>query len=225
METLNIAKITTVRDPFQPGALTYRNAAESKEAYRRVVGGIAWPRDLRPGAVVVLVEHARPMPGQNMHKLEIAAEYTSEDMEQLLRQASLWGDILSCRAWLTPLSAPELRLAMDYNDNRRRLRLPQLEFASPPSLNGSRDFSAYDCLMARRTMGVKTLYFGEASQVAREYKSRQRADLARSLELFPLLAAFLWALASIELDARESSGVGAAVRRGLACVADKLVGY
>jgi len=173
----------------------------------------------------VLVEHARPMPGQNMHKVEIVAEYTNEDLDQLLRRASLWGDTLSCRAWMTPLSAPELCLAMDYNDNRRRLRLPQLEFASPPTMNGSRDFAAYDHLMARRTTGVKTLFFGEGSQVGREYTSRQRADLSRSLELYPLLAAFLWALASIELDARDSSSGGVVTRRDRAASADKLAGY
>jgi len=163
---------------------------------------LAWPRDIRPGALVILVEHAaNVMPGQEMHKVEIAAEYTDFDPEQLLRRASWWGETLCCRAWMTPLTAPELRLAQDYNDARHRLRLPQLDLSTPPGLNGNRSFAAYDRLVERRTTGTKTLYFGDSSQVGREYKSRQRADTQRDLEQYPLLGAFLWALASIDLDA------------------------
>ena len=73
--------------------------------------------------------------------------------------------------------------------------------AAPPAMNGSRDFAAYHRLTERRTRGVKALFYGEGSQVAKEYKGRIRADATRGLEHFPLLAAFLWALAAIDLDA------------------------
>ena len=224
MELLNIGKIIMVQDHFRLGVVQYQNP-EAKAMYRRVVGGLAWPRDIRPGALVVLVEHAETMPGQDMRKVEIAAEFTDEDLDQLLRRASLWGDILSCRAWMTPVSAPEMRLAMDYNDSRRRLRLPQLDLAHPPSVNGSRDWVAYDRLMERRTRGVKTMFFGDASQVAREYKSRQRSDLSKGLELYPLLAAFLWALASVDLDNPVEGAGGSETHLPAYGPADGIGGY
>lgn len=199
MELLNVAKIVTVTDHFRPGHVQYKDPA-TKAVYRRVVGGLAWPRDVRPGALVVLVEHAQPVPGQDTRKVEIAAEFTDDDPDQLLRRASMWSELLSCRAWMSPVGAPEMRLAMDYNDSRRRLRLPQLDLGHPPSVNGNRDWAAYNRLMERRTRGAKTMFFGDVSLVSREYKGRQRAELSRSLELYPLLAAFLWALASIDLD-------------------------
>lgn len=212
METMNIAKIEALRITFPQELVRWRNAKD-QTLYRRVVGGLAWPRDIRPGALVVLVEHVATMPGQDMHKVEVAAEFTDFDPGQLLRRASLWGELLCCRAWMTPLTAPELCLAQDYNDARHRQRLPQLDFSMPPSLNGNRSFAAYDRLMERRTTGVKTLFYGEASQVSREYKSRQRADAQRDLELYPLLGAFLWALAAIDMDTAASIPSAGGLRR------------
>ncbi|MBA4357374.1 MAG: hypothetical protein C0405_06575 [Desulfovibrio sp.] len=118
-----------------------------------------------------------------------------------------------------------MRLAMDYNDSRRRLRLPQLNLAHPPSVNGSRDWAAYDRLLERRTRGVKTLFFGDASQVAREYKSRQRSDLSKGLELYPLLAAFLWALASVDLDNPVEGAGGSETHLPAYGPADGIGGY
>ncbi|MDO9084387.1 MAG: hypothetical protein Q7U56_14020 [Humidesulfovibrio sp.] len=224
METQSIADIGIKQNPFSPGLMKYQNKA-TKALYRRVVGALAWPRDIRPGALVVLVEHQEPMSGLDMRKVEIAAEYTHDDPDQLLRRASLWSEVLSCRAWMTPVSAPEMRLVTDYNDGRRRLRLPQLDLALPPSVNGSRDWAAYDRLFERRTRGVKTLFFGEGSMVAREYKSRQRAELSRSLELYPLLAAFLWALASIDLDSPVTAMGQGITRQTSNGPADDIGGY
>lgn len=224
METLQIPGITVVQDHFRPGVVQYQNVA-TKAMYQRVVGGLAWPRDIRPGALVVLVEHVEPIRGQDVRKVEIAAEYTDSDPDQLLRRASLWGDVLSCRAWMSPVRAPEMVLAQGYNDARRRLRLPQVNLSLPPSVNGSREWAAYDRLLERRTRGMKTLFFGDGSMVAREIKGRQRADLTRSLELYPLLAAFLWALASIDLDTVAATSGRAVVNQVDSGVADDLGGY
>jgi hypothetical protein len=224
METQHIGRIELDLAHFsRQRQFRWRNL-DTKELYRRVVGGLAWPRGLYPGALVVLVEHLLPMPGQNMRRVEIAAEYTDPDPGQLLRRASLWAETLSCRAWMTPLDAPEMQLAFDYNDGRHCQRLPQLELGMPPAMNGSRDFAAYNRLNERRVRGVKTLTFGEGSQVSREYKIRQRPDLSRGLEEYPLLAAFLWSLAAIDLDAPAEAGPGAATS-GAYGAADSVAGY
>jgi hypothetical protein len=224
METLFISALDIHRskDPFRAETLLWRDKT-AKTLYRRVVGGLAWPRGFRPGALVVLAERAAIAPGQQMRDVVVAAEFTDADPGQLLRRASLWGDILNCRAWMTPLRAPEVRLALDYNDERRRLRLPQLDMATPPAMVGSRDFVAYDRLVERRTMSAKTLTYGDGSQVAREYKARDRADLSRPVETFPLLAAFLWALASIDLGPLPMAGGKPLGRRTHA--ADSVAGY
>lgn len=225
MEVLHVTQIKTIQDMYRPGAVFYQDPA-TKQAFRRVVGGLAWPYDIRPGALVVLVEHSQPMPGQDQHRVDVAAEFTDEDPEQILRRASLWGETLSCRAWHTPLAAPELRLVQDYNDGRRRLRLPLLDCSNPPSVNGSRDWNAYHRLLERRTRSAKTLFFGEESQAAREYKVRQRTDVERRLEMFPLLAAFLWALAALDLESGSVAARPGGHRTGRGHgPADKLGGY
>lgn len=225
METQCVSAVEAFRsrDPFRPGALLWRDLA-SKTVFRRLVGGLAWPRDYRPGALVVLAEHDGKSAVQQLRSVMVAAEFAHADPDQLLRRASLWGETLCCRVWMTPLSAPELRLALDYNDERRRLRLPQLDLSAPPAMNGSREFAAYDRLAERRTMSAKALTFGEGSQVAREYKARNRADLARPVETYPLLAAFLWALAAIDLDGQTEAepGVG---KPGVRHAADPVAGY
>jgi len=220
METLHIQKIEAQRDA--QGALLWRNA-ESKALYRRVVGGLAWPRGNRPGALVALVEHLHPQPGQDMRRVEVAAEFVDADPGQLLRKASHWAETLHCRALMTDLSAPEMQLAFDYNDGRARLRLPQLDLGMPPAMNGSRDFAAYHRLMERRTRSIKTLFYGERSMVAREYNSRQLQDFSRPVENFPVVAAFLWALGAIDLDAPTEAGVANLASRHRA--ADPVAGY
>lgn len=203
MEILHTAKIEMARNHMDPASPLWRDA-QTGQTYRRVVGGLAWPAtyrpDPRPGALVVLVEHRAPMPGQAARRVEVVAEFCDPDPVELLRRASLWGDLLCCRAWVTPVNVPELALLHHYNTDRRRYRLPVLDVASPPSINGHRDFAAYDRLVERRTQGVKTLFFGEGGMVAREYKSRGRADALRRMEEFPLIAAFLWALAAMDME-------------------------
>jgi len=224
METLFLPALEIYRskDPYRAGALLWRDKT-AKTIYRRVVGGLAWPYDHRSGALVVLAERDVCAPGQQMRGVLVAAEFTDPDPDQLLRRASLWGETLGCRAWMTPLGAPEVRLALDYNDGRRRLRLPQLDLSAPPAMNGSRDFAAYDRLAQRRTMSVKTLTYGEGSQVAREYNGRNRADLARPVETYPLVAAFLWALAAMDLDGPQAVAASGGGARGH--VADPVAGY
>ncbi|MGE4553715.1 MAG: hypothetical protein AB7D57_11420 [Desulfovibrionaceae bacterium] len=199
LQVMRIERLERVADPWGQGTAVWKDRV-AKAEYRRVVGGLAWPFDARPGAVVVLAELAGLEPGMEIHGVEVAAEGVRDDPGALLRLASDWQVRLGCLGWVTGLDAPEMALVHAYNEERRRLRQPVLSCAMPPAVNGTRGFRGYDRLLERRTRGQKTLTFGEKSLVAREYKVRQRADLERRLEVFPLLAAFLWALAEIDLN-------------------------
>ena len=216
MEILHTDKIEMARNPLNAARPLWRDV-KTGTCFRRLVGGLAWPAtyraDPRPGALIALAEHRSALPGQNARRVEIVAEFCDPDPVELLRRASLWGETLHCRAWTTPVNVPELALLHEYNGERHRYRLPALDLCNPPSVNGHRDFAAYDRLAERRTQGVKTLVFGEGSMVAREYKSRGRADALRRMEEFPLIAAFLWALASIDLATEQDEAQGGDVFR------------
>ncbi|WP_320008477.1 hypothetical protein [Maridesulfovibrio sp.] len=172
--------------------------------YRRVSGGVAWTYDVRPGAITVLAEHKDPVHGTDQHRVDVVVEFMDEDTETLCREMAALQDALKVDIWRTPLTHASTRLVHMYNDRRHRLRVPTLDLASPPAMNGSRTFRDYDRLVDRRTRNIKTLYFGE-SQAVLEYNTLGRDDLGRKLEEYPVVASMLYALAGLDL---ESAGAG-----------------
>lgn len=168
-------------------------------AYRRVSGGVAWSYDVRPGAVTVLAEHRDLIHGTDQRRVDVVVEFISEDTEKLCREMAALQDALKVEIWRTPLTHASTRLVHMFNDRRRRLRVPVLDLASPPAMNGSRSFRDYDRLVDRRTRTIKTLYFGE-SQAVLEYNTLGRDDLGRKLEQFPVVASMLYALAGLDLE-------------------------
>ncbi|WP_432736500.1 hypothetical protein [Maridesulfovibrio sp. FT414] len=173
--------------------------------YRRVSGGVAWPYDIRPGAVTVLAEHNEPVHGTDQHRVDVVVEFMDEDTETLCREMAALQDGLKVGIWRTPLTHAGTRLVHMYNERRRRLRVPGLDLASPPAMNGSRTFRDYDRLVDRRTRNIKTLYFGE-SQAVLEYNTLGRDDLGRKLEEFPVVASMLYALAGLDLEQAGHGG-------------------
>ncbi|WP_415713090.1 hypothetical protein [Maridesulfovibrio sp.] len=167
--------------------------------YRRVSGGVAWPYDVRPGAVTVLAEHREPVHGTDQLRVDVVVEFMDEDTETLCREMAALQDALKVEIWRTPLTHASTRLVHMFNDRRRRLRVPALDLASPPAMNGSRSFRDYDRLVDRRTRTLKTLYFGD-SQAVLEYNILGRDDLGRKLEEFPVVASMLYALAGLDLE-------------------------
>ncbi len=173
--------------------------------YRRVSGAVAWPYDIKPGAVTVLAERKEVIAGTDQHRVDIIAEFLHEDHETLCREMASAQESLLVDIWRTPLSHAGTRLVQLFNDQRQRLRLPCIDLASPPAMKGSRSFRDYDRLVDRRTRNIKTLFFGE-SQAVLEYNTLNRDDLGRKLEEFPVVAAMLYALAGLDL---EDGAIGA----------------
>lgn len=192
---------------------------DAKISYQRLVGGVAWPHDARAGAVVVVGEHRSPLPGMEAHRVDVLAEYAAQGVDELMNKMAEWQDRFGCMDWRTPLNAPEMQMAQDFNEERRRWRKPVLEIASPAAVRGERTFRAYHRLVERRTRHVKTLFFGEGSMIARDYKARHKDDVNKRLEIFPVVAAFMYAFADIELNR------GSAASRPVSGVADSIGGY
>ncbi|WP_156900647.1 hypothetical protein [Maridesulfovibrio bastinii] len=172
---------------------------ETGRNYRRVSGGVAWPYDIKPGAVAVLAEDIKPVRGTDHHRVEVVAEFLHEDHETLCREMANLQDMLQVEVWRTPLNHAGTRLVQMFNERRQRLRLPCLDLVSPPAMNGSRTFRDYDRLVDRRTRNIKTLHFGQ-SQAVLEYNILGRDDLGHKLEEFPPVAAVLYALAGLDLE-------------------------
>ncbi|WP_419783570.1 hypothetical protein [Maridesulfovibrio sp.] len=182
--------------------------------YRRVSGGVAWTYGVRPGAITVLAEHKDPVHGTDQHRVDVVVEFMDEDTETLCREMAALQDALKVDIWRTPLTHASTRLVHMFNDRRHRLRVPTLDLASPPAMNGSRTFRDYDRLVDRRTRNIKTLYFGE-SQAVLEYNTLGRDDLGRKLEEYPVVASMLYALAGLDLESAGSGFVDSVRPSGL----------
>lgn len=192
-----IDKLKAVRAPMS-GQRSLKDPVTGTK-YRRISGGVAWPYDVRPGAVTVLAEHKDPVQGTDQHRVDVVVEFLHEDSETLCREMASLQEALFVDLWRTPLSHAGTRLVQMFNDRRQRLRLPCLDLASPPAMKGSRTFRDYDRLVDRRTRTIKTLFFGD-SQAVLEYNILGRDDLGRKLEEFPVVASMLYSLAGLDLE-------------------------
>ncbi len=176
----------------------------SGRTFRRIVGGLAFPYDSSPGHAVVLGEIMRQDPEMHAHHVYILGESGSADYQELLSKVAMLQDRTLCKEWMTPMDDNNVLLVDDYNEFfRYRHRKAPIDLCSPPQYNrGERSeiFRFYDRLVAKRTTHRKTLFFGE-SDVAKHYATITPADLKRRPEVFPPIAAFLYALAEIDLSA------------------------
>lgn len=176
-------------------------------SYRRISGGVAWSYDIRPGAVTVLAEHQNHLRGIGQRRVDVVVEFLHKDHETLCREMASLQDALLVDIWRTPLTHAGTRLVQMFNDRRQKLRLPCLDLASPPAIQGNRSFRDYHRLVDRRTRNIKTLFFGD-SQFVLEYNTLGRDDLGHKLEEFPVVASTLYALAGLDLEESGQDLIG-----------------
>lgn len=179
----------------------------SSRSFGRIVGGLAFPFGGDAGYAVVLGEILRKDPEQHMHHIFVLGETSAHDHMELLGKVAMLQDRTLCREWVTPTDNNYVLLVDDYNEEHRyRHRRAPIDLCSPPYYDrGDKAdiFRFYDRLVAKRTTGRKTLHFG-GSAVADRYAAITPDDIKRHPQEFPPVAAFLYALA--ELDLNQSSG-------------------
>ncbi|BDQ36311.1 hypothetical protein SYK_06710 [Pseudodesulfovibrio nedwellii] len=174
----------------------------TERTFQRIVGGLAFPFNSSSGHAVVLGEILRKDPEMHQHHVFVLGETKSDDFQELLSRVAMLQDRTLCKEWMTPMDNNNVLLVDDYNEEHRyRMRKAPVELNSPPMYDRSEKsevFRFYDRLVAKRTTKRKTLHFGDC-EVAGHYQTLQPADLKRHPEEFPPVAAFLYALAELDL--------------------------
>lgn len=195
----------------------------SERTFGRIVGGLAFPFDNAPGHAVVLGEVMRKDPEQHTHHVFVLGEVGAKDYQELLGKVAMLQDRTLCKEWMTPMDNNNVLLVDDFNEEHRyRMRKAPIDLCSPPQYDRAdrgEMFRFYDRLVAKRTMGRKTLHFN-GSEVGQHYQTIQPTDLKRHPEEWPPVAAFLYALAELDLSG-DSHGKNVPPAR----VADSIGGW
>lgn len=195
----------------------------SERTFRRIVGGLAFPFDHKPGHAVVLGEIMRQDPEHHTHHVFVLGEAGAADYQELLGKVAMLQDRTLCKEWMTPMDNNNVLLVDDFNEGKRyRHRKAPIDLCSPPQYDRTdrgEMFRFYDRLVSTRTMGRKTLHFG-GSEAGQHYQTIQPADLKRHPEEWPPVAAFLYALAELDLSADPGRKLDTTAR-----VADSLGGW
>lgn len=196
----------------------------SERTFGRIVGGLAFPFDSKPGHAVVLGEIMRKDPEQHVHHVVVLGECSARDYQELLGKVAMLQDRTLCKEWMTPMDNNNVLLVDDYNEEfRYRHRKAPIDLCTPPQYDRAdrgEMFRFYSRLVTKRTMGRKTLHFGEGCEVAKHYQTLQPADLKRHPEEWPPVAAFLYALAELDLSGESTRKIESS-----ASTADPLGGY
>ena len=199
-------------DPF------YRDD-EGRE-FRRIVGGLGWPWDSQtPGALVVLGEDRSPNMdmSERTHAVRVLAEFESPSMEELFARMGMIRTHLLCDLWMADCKHRGVNVLDDYNRDMSLLRRPPVRVYHNTFAN---EFRFLDAFVDKRTRGEKSLFFGTHEIVRREYAQRTPEDLGKDLAQWPVLDAFLAALAEIETNKPRPVTQGKA-----AGVADPIGGF
>ncbi|WP_144233947.1 hypothetical protein [Oceanidesulfovibrio marinus] len=166
--------------------------------YRRVVGGIGWPRMGANGAGYwcILGEERMPDALTDTHTVRVLASGSDDSVAMLLDEATMAASALHCGRWSAPTNEPGMRLYIEWQRNRRKLAQPCISLAHPPN----QDFAVLWELLKARTKGAKALVFGEqGEELGASLRELDAADMHSQLSHYPAVAALLHALGTIDL--------------------------
>lgn len=180
----------------------YFRALSTGMLFRRTVGALVWPCGDRNGCLLVLGE-ART--AQNVlggrhavHKLE---EVRGQDVNTLTAALARLNEDWLVRFWATSTADRRTYLLDDLADEQRRLRRPVARYGDPQGWKGTGEglLPFYHALVQRRTMGEKSLFFGECAGADQVGKMSDE-DMTKKPTDFPAAAALFFALAEIDLN-------------------------
>ena len=189
-------KIKAHKDP-STGVYVY-TAPGSSIVYRRLVGGLAWAGpESRSGmcAMCILAEERDADFSTGHHRIDVMYESMAAEVEDLLAEAATLQDNMKCTLWVTPTDHPEQVRVQGWQRDRAARRAPRLTIVSPPEV----DFMVLHNLLLKRAAAAKTVRFGEWQAAANQYAGVLPDDFYRPVRLFPHIAAFLYALAAIDM--------------------------
>ena len=183
--------------------ITLRNGDEVKKlidmdsdmTFLRVLGGLGWPHNERPGFVLVMAEDFGPdhsIPNSPRH-YRVLAEHESADLEELQRYCHKFEEDFCLGSVLGNPDSPIHELWKKQKGAPTRVTLPlALDYEKI-------DMNLVIQLIKRNTESRKTLHFRQSKIPG--YLTRFMADRieTETLEDYPPMAAFGFVLAQMEL--------------------------
>lgn len=169
---------------------------ETKQCYRRIIGGLAWPALPAPGFLVVMAEEILPNRSLNAPRLWVVAEQEAASIKDLHRYCRELRRQCQAEMWLTDTSRKqEVRLFRNYD--REFVKNPISLHAAPYS--DSSPTMIYIQIIAELTRPErKVLHFGE-SRLSGYMLSRTPEEGERPAADFPPLAALGYVCAEVVL--------------------------
>jgi hypothetical protein len=135
---------------------------EDKRAYRRIIGGCAWPYADKPGFLCVIGEELEENLDYGVHNLRVIHEFREYfglpfmELRPMLDCMSDNKRDMCVKTWFGDIG-PWGKVLGDFNRERAKLRQPTVQVILPP---GEVDFSFHAGLVRRRVLNQKTLFFG-----------------------------------------------------------------
>jgi len=133
--------------------------------YRRILAGVAWPTEARPGAMVLLSEERDRDPAFLRHHLHVLLEHTTERPEALMDTMDFAQDDFGALVFHGELGMLAKIRVNAHNDDLDLRRKPRLRVWTPPMTPGSEGLLARVRLLLDRVKGEKTLHFGQGSLI------------------------------------------------------------
>lgn len=170
---------------------------QTGEKYRRIVGGLAWPHNGKPGFAVVLgedFEEDRDLKGRHLWVLK---ELEAPDAAELIRRCQDLRDTLWVRDWFGNTSNGTM-LAVLYHlqkglDSKRRFSFDPADHADDPQGLG------YYLHLIKESLGInrKLLHFGEGSSLPGYLAEMGTESLNHDPSAYPPIAALGYALSHL----------------------------
>jgi hypothetical protein len=181
---------------YSSNAEVYFVNRETKQEYRRIIGGISWPTAAKAGFAVVLGEDRFLDKTLGKHHLRVLAEYEHENPTELLRRCAEFEKLYQVTVWYgDPTNQP----MMDF--------LARSGFSvyvtQAPYLDDPRVFDFYVKLIQQRTaFSSKTLHLGEESKL-RNYCEKVSPDkvdfgLLQASQEYPAVLALGFAVSAMD---------------------------
>lgn len=205
------------------GAAVLWDASDHTSMFRRVVGGVSWPKGGRAGFIVVVGEDLKEDHSFKTHHLRRFVElreFQGEvflEPEPMFRAMGYLAGRLKVGRWHGLADRFDTQLC-DYNRRQAEIRQPRVLLDWPRDYRKGFEYLAM--LTLKRVRAQKTLHFGESELGGKLLSLPADLDGVKAAD-HPEVAALLYAVAGIDLVAIRAGKVSSQ-RRG---VADATVGY
>lgn len=203
----------------------YIQDTESGLCFRRTAGALAWPGSRDAGSVITLGElYAPPNQLGARRHVHVLKEARSFDSEELLQGAALMRERYVVDVLVTPIDDERFLLLEEFNDRRRRARLPVLRADNPVNWHGRGEglLPYYAQLIERRLRSEKSLFLGTDCSGALEMERLSPDDANGKMLDFPGVCALCWALEYLDANPLSEWGERRGGERG---PADLVGGY